>query len=520
MTRIRGVPKRAQARVAREERVMVDSLAKAPKPGRKFVADSYQNFAARVGVGTNNLAAGGTYGFNPVTRMRTLLEWAYRGSWLVGQAVDCIPEDMTKRGVAFLGEQKPAVNEKLTKALTRFQFWNRLCETLQWSRLYGGALLVMFIKDQDPATPLRAETVGRKGLQNLVVLDRWMVDPSLEDLVTDPASPDLGKPKYYDVTADACALPRMRIHHTRVFRFEGIGLPYNQRIAENLWGLSVIERIYDRLTAFDSATTGAAQLLYRADVRTYSVPKLRDIIAAGGPAFEALIQQIHHNELWQSNERMFVIDGEDKFERHNYSFAGIPDTILQFAIQVSGALQIPMVRLFGQSPGGLNSTGESDFRNYYDGINQRQERDIRPKLYAFFHVLAKSEGLTLGEDFDFNFNPLWILDDKERVEVADKATAVIIATEEAGIVKKSTALRELQRLAPLTGMWSNITDEDVLDAEEEEANPPEPIEGEDDPPILGGTGGEGDDPKGVVTKGQNGDPITEKPTVVRLPLRK
>jgi hypothetical protein len=93
-----------------------------------------------------------------------------------------------------------------------------------------------------------------------------MVEPSLEDLVTDLASPDLGKPKFYDVTADACALPRMRIHHTRCIRFEGIHLPYNQRIAENLWGLSVIERIYDRLTAYDSATSGAAQLMYRAEI--------------------------------------------------------------------------------------------------------------------------------------------------------------------------------------------------------------------------------------------------------------
>ena len=30
----------------------------------------------------------------------------------------------------------------------------------------------------------------------------------------------------------------------------------------------------------------------------------------------------------------------------------------------SGALQIPLVRLMGQSPAGLNSAGESDLRTY------------------------------------------------------------------------------------------------------------------------------------------------------------
>lgn len=504
--------------------VLAQAKAKGEKvDGRKLKAtDSYQNFAARAGVGTNNLMSGSSYGFNPITRMRTLLEWAYRGSWLVGQAVDCIPEDMTKRGVTFLGEQPPEDTEKLNTAVMRYQLWPKLCETLKWSRLYGGALLVLLIKGQDSATPLRPETVGRKGLLNMIILDRWMVDPSLEDLVTDLASPDLGKPKFYDVIADGAALPRMRIHHTRCIRFDGIPLPYNQRIAENLWGLSVIERIYDRLIAYDSATTGAAQLLFRADIRTYAIPKLRQIIAMGGEAFNALIAQIQHNETWQSNERMFVIDGDDKFDRLQFNFAGISDVIMQFAVQISGALTIPIVRLFGQSPGGLNSTGDADFRNYYDGINQRQESELRARVDPVFHVIAKSEGIDLPDNFTFTFNPLWILDDKERAEVADKSTATILATEEAGIIKKSTALKELKRLAPLTGFWTQITDDDVADAEEEEANAPPPGEGDDDPPEGFGAEGANGDPagEGNVTKGAGGADIVEKPTPVKLPIEK
>lgn len=35
--------------------------------------DSYQNFEARVGPGTGNIVDGGTYGFHPLTRERTLL---------------------------------------------------------------------------------------------------------------------------------------------------------------------------------------------------------------------------------------------------------------------------------------------------------------------------------------------------------------------------------------------------------------------------------------------------------------
>jgi hypothetical protein len=37
--------------------------------------------------------------------------------------------------------------------------------------------------------------------------------------------------------------------------------------------------------------------------------------------------------------------------------------LLQFAQQLSGALNIPLTRLFGQSPAGMNSTGEGDLHS-------------------------------------------------------------------------------------------------------------------------------------------------------------
>ncbi|MFX8211283.1 phage portal protein, partial [Acinetobacter baumannii] len=79
--------------------------------------------------------------------------------------------------------------------------------------------------------------------------------------------------------------------YSRVIRLEGDDLPYYQRIAENGWGLSVLEPLWDRLIAFDSASVGAGQLVYKAHLRTYSVDGLRNIIAAGGDALKGLMSQ-------------------------------------------------------------------------------------------------------------------------------------------------------------------------------------------------------------------------------------
>src|SRR5690348_17001368 len=75
--------------------------------------DSFQNFMAKFGIGTDNLTSAGTYGFNPITRQRTILEWAHRGNWLSGCAVDIIADDMTRAGVDIVGNLKPEQIEQL-----------------------------------------------------------------------------------------------------------------------------------------------------------------------------------------------------------------------------------------------------------------------------------------------------------------------------------------------------------------------------------------------------------------------
>src|SRR5690606_24766887 len=145
----------------------------------------------------------------------------------------------------------------------------------------------------------------------------------------------------------------------------GIELSFFPAITENVWGESVLERMYDRLISFDTATMGAANLIQRAHLRTVRVDKLREVLAQGGPAENNMVTMFRLVREMQTSEGLTIIDKEDEMEMSSYTFAGMSDIILQFGQQVSGACGMPLVRLFGQSPAGLNSTGESDLRMYY-----------------------------------------------------------------------------------------------------------------------------------------------------------
>lgn len=437
-----------------------------------YTRDTFVNFLAKTGIGTDNISSGGTYGFNPVSRNRTLMEWTYRGSWICGQAVDTIANDMTSEGITLSSLLKPKDIEKLQAAFRRIQIWQSLNQVAKWARLYGGSLGYIAIKDQRADTPLRLETIGKGQFQGITVLDRWMVQPDLTRSVTQPG-PDFGLPEYYDVVATSFQFPfpRMKIHYTRLVRMEGVELPWNQKVAENMWGISVLERVWDRLLAYDSTTQGAAQLAYKAYLRTIKVKGLRKIIATGGKTYEALVQQIDMIRRYQANEGITLLDGEDEFETAQYTFTGLDSLLEKIGDQVAGAVETPQTRLFGQSPGGLNSDGESGQQVYENTVKRLQERWFRRPMDIILRVVAESEGVTLPEGTEYEFNSIRQLTELQKSEMNANDVAGFAQASTIPGMKQATILKEMRQAGKRSGYWSNITEKDIKDAEEQDELP-------------------------------------------------
>ena len=443
--------------------------------------DSFENLQSRLGMGQlsgftgpgggggygpSNLISQSGYTLNPISRNRVLLEWAYRGSWVIRNAVDCVADDLTRAGIDMQSAEHPEEIEVLQEGYMRLGIWKSISDVSRWARLYGGALGVLMIDGQDLETPLRPETVGRGQFRGILVLDRWLVQPTLTDLV-DEMGPDFGLPSYYDVVADFYPIPNARIHHSRCIRLDGSEIPFWQRIAENMWNVSVLEPLWDRLIAFDSTTQGIAQLAFKAHLRVVRMKDLRNNIAAGGKKLENVVKMMEFIRLNQNNEGITVLDAEDEFAANSYTFAGLSDVLTKFEAQLAGATKIPIVRFFGQSPGGLNATGESDTRNYYDGVHQEQESTLRLPITRINELLHYSElGHAPDPGFSFKFSPMWQLTDLEKGQLTAAVTGAINQTFEQGYVSDQVCLKELRQLSRITNIWSNISDEDIGAAED------------------------------------------------------
>ena len=441
--------------------------------------DGFDNFLSKLGLNNDNTLSGGGYEFNLITRNRILLEAAYRGSWLVGVGVDSVAEDMTRAGVEVTTSEGDGDLPKFDREFSRLRIWWSLCLLIKWGRLYGGALGILQIEGQDPASPLRVETIGKDQFKGLTVFDRWQLNPVLTPAIG--SGPEIGLPALYQIVNDprsydpkqASATGLQVVHHTRCIRMTGIDLPWYQAITEMMWGESILERLWDRLIAFDNATLSSAQLIDRANLRTVGVKGLREIIAAGGTAIEGLTQMFNMVRTFQTNEGLTLLDSEDVFTTTAYSFAGLSDMMLQFGQQVSGAWGVPLMRLFGQSPAGLGASGDNDIRIYYDNINSQQESKLRNGMDTLIKVMWASKfGKPAPDDLEFKFKPLWQMSAVDKANVAKTTTDTVIAANQAGLVSTEAGMKELRDSASESGLFSNITDEDIKDAEGME--PPSP----------------------------------------------
>lgn len=427
-------------------------------------ADGIANSLLRVGQVPQNLNNASRYRAKFKTMDRAQLEWAYQTSWMCGLVVDIVAEDMTREGIDVKSDN-PQIVDDINKQLDDLLVWSGICDALKWSRLYGGSIAVILIEGDDMSTPLRE--VRKDSFRGVAVFDRWQLDQSAQGAVQE-LGPNFGLPEFYRVipTATDVHIPSDRIHHSRVIRFEGRRLPWNLRQAYMGWGASVLEPMFDCVSTFDTATSSASQLLSKAYLRFYKVKDLRDILT-NDIAAKGFLKQMDYMRQFQSNEGLTIGDAEDDFQTIQYSFTGIPEIILQFGQQISGAIGVPLVRLFGQSPVGLNSTGESDLRIYYDNVKHEQDSDLRPGMKRLLNVMYQSiTGHAPGPDFGFEFKPLWQMSTEQKAATAQAMVGSIIQSLDSGAISTATALKELKKLSDVIGMFASITDEDIESAEE------------------------------------------------------
>lgn len=444
-----------------------------------YTIDAFQNQMARLGFGQPNLNEGADY---PLTRMSqnyNLFTSLYRSSWIVRKIVDVFPSDMVKNWIKFNSSLDPEKISKINSVIRKTKTKEKIKEGLRWARLYGGAAgLILIDGDEDLSEPLDYDTIMLDDYKGLLIFDRWngiYPDIELEDDISDE---EYGYPKYYSISLSEANNNLMlsynkqdlvKVHHSRIVRFNGRDLPLWERQAEMFWGESEIEIVFEELKKRDNTSANIASLIFLANIRVLKMNDLGQLLGASTQkAQENLYKVLQAQNQLMSNMGIYVMDKDDDFGSEQYSFGGLNDIYESFMLDIAGACEMPVTKLFGREPTGFNSTGESDLTQYYDTLEEKQETYLQPIIDKLLPIIFMSTLGAIPEDLDWEFNPCMNVNSKDLADLAQSMASPIFEAFNAGLITKEIALKELKQQNEKTGMWSNITDEDIKNAKNED----------------------------------------------------
>lgn len=319
------------------------------------------------------------------------------------------------------------VGAKSKDYLTRLQMVGAYQQANELDRAFGGSAIWVGIDDGATA---ESEPVNVKNVRSILflrVLDRrrlrpWKIDKSARSRTyNQPILWAVLPEEVYSAGAEAAKTlePIALVHASRLIVFPGRNVSDDRRARNGGWGDSIFQACLNPLEHEATAWATLAQLISKA---SQGVIKVKDLaILASSSDKDAVRARFEMIRMGRSVVKDLVIDSEESFEQPAPNFGNLPEVLYLVMYELAAAVQIPVTRLFGMSPAGLNATGESDARNWEDVIEALQTHRLEPRLRQLLDlVFLAQDGPTEGEapeSYEIAWEPLRQMTAKEQAEL-------------------------------------------------------------------------------------------------------
>lgn len=414
--------------------------------GSSRVNDSLMNVISGAGTAADK-SSHARYGMTYLDQCQ--IEASYRTSGLSRKVHDIVPYEETREWRNWQADDTDTT--ELENYERRLQIRDRVRDARVAARLFGGAALILGLPGNS-ASPAPTRP-GRNALRYVLAVSRHQI--KLGPINRSLNSPDYGQPEYYE-------LNQVKIHPSRVIPVIGQKLPLGTTDANGFWGDPLLMSLEMQLKNADGAQQNIAALLNEAKVDTITIPGLTNSLAT--TEYESLLsKRLQVAALFQSVFNIRLIDGApqagsegEKWETRQLSFTGLPDVQRSFNVALAAVADVPYSRLFGESPGGLNSSGKNEQRDFERMIKGKQNVEVRPVLDRLDDYLIPSALGTRPADVYWSFAPLSTLDEVEASEVDKRTAETIQVYVNSGVMPTDVAAVAVKNRLIETGRFPGI----------------------------------------------------------------
>lgn len=284
--------------------------------------------------------------------------------------VDTMSDESTRKWVSLKGIDDKVSDDDIKRVEGYCEKWalrKLFKDASEMVGFQGGCLLYIdmgVVDDKELITPLviSENTIGKGKFKGFRMVEPMQVYPGLYE-ASDPLKASYFNPETWIVLGK-------EVHVSRFLYFANNVPSTILRPAYNFFGIPLVQLVLQYVANFEGARDSSAEI-----VNNFALLGLKtdldQMLADGG---RGLVNRAKAMLSAKRNQGMALIDKDDEdFFQIATPLAGLKDLVSQQLELLALIPGIPVTKLFGTAPTGMNATGESDMRNFYDKTRTWQE---------------------------------------------------------------------------------------------------------------------------------------------------
>jgi len=366
--------------------------------------------------------------------------------------------------------------KQITERIEELKLQERFQTAMLYDAQFGGAFLYWNFADADKdktdqarQLPQLVSQIKKGSLVSVTAIEAYWVTPFSYN-ADRPEKDDFYVPQSWFVMGRKTHLSRLMVVVSRP-------LPDLLKPSYNFVGISLAQLMFPYIQRWLRTAKSVNDL-----INAFSIVNLKTDMNATLQDDGALVQRLKLFTAMRDNKGVFATDKDsEELEILNVTLGTLDKLQAQAQEHMSAPSHIPLIKLFGVTPTGLNATGEGEIKVWYDWVAAQQAHALGDHMNRALEIVQMDLFGAVDDDITYEWVPLFQPTPKEQSELnkadGDRDVAYITA----GVISPDEARAKLK--ADPTSGYDGLTG----DAPE----PPQELD-ENGNPVEGVTPGPGD----------------------------
>lgn len=337
--------------------------------------------------------------------------------WLINKACELPARDSVRNGFEITvndgSDISPEILDEMRSLDADFKIDENLIQFVKMGKVFGIRVAKFVVESDDPRyyeKPFNPDGIKPGSYKGIEQIDPYWCMPQLDEKATSsPGSLGFYEPTWWKVGNDL-------IHRSHLVIYKGSEVADILKPSYRWGGMSIPQKIYERVYAAERTANEAPMLAITKRSNIYQTDL--SAVALDECSVEHRINRWVH---FHNNYGVKLADINDKISQIDTSLSDFESLIRTQYELVASIADYSYVKLFGASPKGFNSSGNSEMENVREALESIQKNDMNPLLSRHYLCVIRSVICPKYNidpfDICITWNSLNVMTEKEKSEV-------------------------------------------------------------------------------------------------------